>query len=124
MASARFHRARVAPSISGYTLRAREITEHTYKTYRRFRDRPPTTSSTRFREPPGNCRWRAEPTRVLFGEGKRNELFPAEQRRIIQLLVERIDVGADGVDIKLRVEGVSSLFSEMASNSADQRDAA
>src|SRR5947207_6736513 len=43
-----------------------------------------------------------------------NELFPAEQMRIIQVLVQRIDVGPDGVDIKLRIEGVSSLFSEMA----------
>jgi site-specific DNA recombinase len=53
-----------------------------------------------------------------------NELFPGEQARIIQLLVERIDVGIDGVDIKLRIEGVSSLFSEMAGNSAAQRNAA
>jgi len=53
-----------------------------------------------------------------------NELFPTEQARIIQLLVDRIDVGTDGVDIKLRIEGVSSLFSEMAGNSAAQRDAA
>ncbi len=53
-----------------------------------------------------------------------NELFPAEQTRIIRLLVDRVDVGIDGVDIKLRIEGVSSLISETAGNSAVQRDAA
>jgi hypothetical protein len=40
-----------------------------------------------------------------------NELFPAEQTRIVRLLVDRVDVGINGVDIKLRIEGVSSLFS-------------
>ena len=51
-------------------------------------------------------------------------MFPAEQTRIIRLLVDRVDVGIDGVDIKLRIEGVSSLISETAGNSAVQRDAA
>ena len=32
--------------------------------------------------------------------------FPAEQARIVQLLVERVDVGPDGVDLRLRTEGV------------------
>ena len=31
-----------------------------------------------------------------------DELFPAEQARIVQLLVERVDIGPDGADIKLR----------------------
>jgi site-specific DNA recombinase len=53
-----------------------------------------------------------------------NELFPAEQLRIIQLIVDRVEIGTVGVDIKLRIEGVSSLFSEMAGNSAAQRNAA
>ena len=33
-----------------------------------------------------------------------NELFPTEQSRIIDLLVERVDVRTDRVDIKLRCE--------------------
>lgn len=53
-----------------------------------------------------------------------NELFPAEQARIIQLLVERVDIGADGVDIRLRVDGVTSLVGELAGNSAPQPNAA
>jgi len=53
-----------------------------------------------------------------------NELFPTEQARIIQLLVERVDVGTDGVEIKLRIDGITSLVGEMAGNSAAHRNAA
>ena len=34
-----------------------------------------------------------------------DELFPAEQARIVQLLVERVDVATDGADIRLRTRG-------------------
>jgi site-specific DNA recombinase len=53
-----------------------------------------------------------------------SQLFPAEQSRIIQLLVERIDVLIDRVDIKLRIAGITSLIGELTGNSASQRDAA
>jgi hypothetical protein len=53
-----------------------------------------------------------------------NELFPAEQARIIELLVERVDIRNDRVDIKLRIAGVSSLVSELTDNSSNQQDAA
>jgi site-specific DNA recombinase len=53
-----------------------------------------------------------------------NELFPAEQSRIIELLVERVDVLTDRVDIKLRIAGVTSLIGELTGNLATQRDAA
>jgi site-specific DNA recombinase len=53
-----------------------------------------------------------------------NELFPAEQARIIQLLVERVDVGTDSVEIKLRIDGITSLVSETAGHSAAHRNAA
>ena len=53
-----------------------------------------------------------------------NELFPAEQSRIIEMLVERVDVRADCVDIKLRIAGVTSLIGELSGNSTIQRDAA
>ena len=42
-----------------------------------------------------------------------NELFPAEQARIVELLVERIDLQPDGIDLRLRVEGLTSLCSEL-----------
>jgi hypothetical protein len=53
-----------------------------------------------------------------------NDLFPAEQSRIVQLLVERVDVRTDRVDIKLRIAGVSSLISELTGSSSTQRNAA
>jgi site-specific DNA recombinase len=53
-----------------------------------------------------------------------NELFPAEQARIIQLLVERVEVLTDRVDIKLRIAGVTSLVGELTGQPAPQRSAA
>ena len=53
-----------------------------------------------------------------------NQLFPAEQSRIVQLLVERVDVRADCVDIKLQIAGVTSLIGELIGSSMTQRDAA
>jgi site-specific DNA recombinase len=45
-----------------------------------------------------------------------DELFPAEQARIVQLLVERVDIGLGGLDVSLRVDGLSGLAREMASD--------
>jgi site-specific DNA recombinase len=42
-----------------------------------------------------------------------NELFPAEQARIVQLLVERVDIGLDGADIRLRTGGLASLVRDL-----------
>jgi hypothetical protein len=53
-----------------------------------------------------------------------NQLFPVEQSRIIQLLVERVDILVDCVDIKLRIAGITSLIGELSDNSTIQRDAA
>jgi hypothetical protein len=43
-----------------------------------------------------------------------DELFPAEQARIVRLLVERIDVGRDGLDVRLRIEGVAHMVRDLA----------
>jgi site-specific DNA recombinase len=53
-----------------------------------------------------------------------DQLFPAEQSRIIELLVERVDVRNDRVDVRLRIAGVTSLVGELIGNSITQRDAA
>ena len=42
-----------------------------------------------------------------------DELFPAEQARIVQLLVARVDVDPSGIDIRLRVEGLGNLIAEL-----------
>jgi hypothetical protein len=43
-----------------------------------------------------------------------DELFPAEQARIVQLLIERIDIRAEGVDIRLRTAGLRIMLGELA----------
>jgi site-specific DNA recombinase len=50
-----------------------------------------------------------------------NELFPAEQARIVQLLVERIDVQEDALEVRIRAEGLASLVGELRQ---DERRAA
>ncbi len=47
------------------------------------------------------------------------ELFPAEQARIVRLLVERVEVGPAGADIRLRVAGLTSLVSDRGAISPD-----
>jgi site-specific DNA recombinase len=42
-----------------------------------------------------------------------NELFPAEQARIVQLLVERVDVQEDTLEVRIRADGVASLVCEL-----------
>ena len=44
------------------------------------------------------------------------ELFPAEQARIVQSLVERVTVGPAGADIRLRVEGLAGLVQDLRGN--------
>lgn len=41
------------------------------------------------------------------------ELCPAAQARIVALLVERMEIGRDGLNVRLRVEGLGSLAREM-----------
>jgi len=41
-----------------------------------------------------------------------DELFPAEQARIVQLLVERVEIAEDGLDIRLRTDGLAGLVRE------------
>jgi site-specific DNA recombinase len=43
-----------------------------------------------------------------------DELFPAEQARIVQLLVERVDVRTHGVEVRLRPNGLAGLVREVA----------
>jgi len=42
-----------------------------------------------------------------------DELFPAEQARIVQLLVDRVIVGSAGLELKLRVDGLEALAREL-----------
>jgi site-specific DNA recombinase len=49
------------------------------------------------------------------------ELFPAEQARIVQLHVERVDVHEDALEVRIRAEGLVSLVGELRQ---DERRAA
>jgi len=42
-----------------------------------------------------------------------DELFPAEQARLVRLLVERIDLSVDSIEIRLRAEGLQALVEEL-----------
>ncbi len=42
-----------------------------------------------------------------------DELFPAERARIVRLLVERVEIGPEGADIRLRVAGLASLVRDL-----------
>ena len=42
-----------------------------------------------------------------------NELFPAEQARIVQLLVERVDIREDVIEVRIKAEGLASLVGEL-----------
>ncbi|RYD46207.1 MAG: recombinase family protein, partial [Verrucomicrobiaceae bacterium] len=42
-----------------------------------------------------------------------DELFPAEQARIVSLLIERVDVGSDGLNVRLRIDGLDGIAREM-----------
>jgi hypothetical protein len=41
------------------------------------------------------------------------KLFPAEQSRIVALLVACVDIGTDGLKVRLRVDGLGGLAREM-----------
>jgi hypothetical protein len=47
-----------------------------------------------------------------------DELFPAEQARIVQLLVERVDVGVDGIAMRMRTNGLQALARDFRTTAA------
>jgi hypothetical protein len=51
-----------------------------------------------------------------------SELFPAEQAQIVQLLVERVDVQEDALEVRIRAEGLASMVGELRQQ--DERMAA
>jgi hypothetical protein len=52
------------------------------------------------------------------------ELFPAEQARILQLLIERVDVGTDGLKLRFRDKGLVQMVTEAGIMSGKGRKAA
>jgi hypothetical protein len=53
-----------------------------------------------------------------------DELFPAEQARIVRLLVERVTISATGADIRLRTAGLAGLVCDLGAIGPDALRAA
>lgn len=45
-----------------------------------------------------------------------DELFPAEQARIVGLLVERVEIGTEGLNVRLRMDGLATLAREITTD--------
>jgi hypothetical protein len=79
-------------------IRAPEIAARTIKT---LRDESPTVDEQA----------------VVTALGEFDQLWaalhPAEQTRIVQLLVERVTVGEDGIAVDLRHDGLGSVVRDM-----------
>ena len=52
------------------------------------------------------------------------KLFPAEQARVIQLLIERVEVGTSGLKIHFRDRGITQMVTEVGTVAAKNRKAA
>jgi hypothetical protein len=53
-----------------------------------------------------------------------DELFPAEQARIIALAVERVEIGTDAIHVRMRIDGLAELAQELLNNSNKEEAAA
>jgi site-specific DNA recombinase len=53
-----------------------------------------------------------------------DELFPAEQARIVRLLVDQVEIGEDGAEVRLRMDGLAGLVREMQARPTADRHAA
>ncbi len=53
-----------------------------------------------------------------------NELFPAERARIVRLLVDRVDVRAEGAAVRLPLDGLGSLVRDLAAREPEAGRAA
>ena len=53
-----------------------------------------------------------------------DELFPAEQARIIALAVERVEIGADAIHVRMRIDGLGELAQELRNNTNKDEAAA
>jgi site-specific DNA recombinase len=52
-----------------------------------------------------------------------DELFPAEQARIIELLIERVEVYEHALDLHLRVDGLQTLVADLRAGKTERRAA-
>ena len=53
-----------------------------------------------------------------------DELFPAEQTRIIALTVKRVDIGTDAISVRMRIDGLAELAQELLQSPENKEVAA
>lgn len=53
-----------------------------------------------------------------------DQLFPAEQTRIVKLMVEKVIVSPNDLEVRLRANGIERLVLELRPESAKQQEAA
>lgn len=52
------------------------------------------------------------------------QLFPAEQARVVQLLIERVEVGTGGLKIRFRDKGMAEMVTVVGTVAVKNRKAA
>ena len=66
---------------------------------------------------------RIRPQRQTAGASHRSH-NPAEQARIVRLLVDRVDIGEHAADVRLRMDGLAGLVREIQARPESDRQAA
>jgi len=67
---------------------------------------------------------RPRSARRWSGSTRSGRLFPAEQARIIELLVQRIDLKPDGLELRLWLQGLGHAVQQLGVIGSDLRSAA
>ena len=68
--------------------------------------------------------WAVSPPAPAALDPLREEVFPTEQARIIQLLIKRVDIGADGLKLRFRDKGLTQMVAEVGVIAGKSRKAA
>ena len=68
--------------------------------------------------------WAVSPPALAAIDSFWAELFPAEQARIVQLLIERVDIGTEGLKLRLRDRGLAHMVAEVGMIAGKSRKAA
>jgi len=57
--------------------------------------------------------WAVSPPAPAAFDSLWEELFPTEQARLIQLLIERVDIGTDSLKLRFRDKGLAQMVMEV-----------
>ena len=68
--------------------------------------------------------WAVSPPALAAFDSFWAELFPAEQARIVQLLIERVDIGTEGLKLRFRDRGLAHMVAEVGMIAGKSRKAA